>query len=87
MLDKAVDSLAYDDDGKVCGVTSGGETAKAGIVLCDPSYAEDKCKSGMDKMFDNSFGPNLIMDAFSHSQPPTLPTLHPSYFSYPLHLS
>jgi len=45
MLDKAVDSLAYDDDGKVCGVTSGGETAKAGIVLCDPSYAEDKCKS------------------------------------------
>ena len=46
MLDKPVDSLVYDDEGKVSGVTSGGETAKAGIVVCDPSYAEDKCKTG-----------------------------------------
>jgi len=44
MLDKPVDAIAYDDEGKVCGVTSGGETAKAPIVVCDPSYAEDKCK-------------------------------------------
>ena len=49
MLDKPVDSLAYDDEGKVCGVTSGGETAKAGIVVCDPSYAEDKCKVGKNQ--------------------------------------
>ena len=46
MLDKAVDGLVYDDDGKICGVTSGGETAKTGIVVCDPSYADDKCKLG-----------------------------------------
>jgi len=45
MLDKPVDSLVYDDDGKICGVTSGGETAKTGIVVCDPSYAADKCKT------------------------------------------
>lgn len=45
MLDKPVDALVYDDDGKVCGVTSGGETAKTGVVVCDPSYAVDKCKT------------------------------------------
>jgi Rab GDP dissociation inhibitor len=42
MLNKPIDGFAYDADGKVCGVTSGGETAKAKIVICDPSYAEPK---------------------------------------------
>ena len=29
-------------DGKVCGVTSEGETAKCKKVVCDPSYLPDK---------------------------------------------
>eukprot|EP00929_Paragymnodinium_shiwhaense_P001569 TRINITY_DN101804_c0_g1_i1.p1 TRINITY_DN101804_c0_g1~~TRINITY_DN101804_c0_g1_i1.p1 ORF type:complete len:457 (+),score=131.79 TRINITY_DN101804_c0_g1_i1:68-1438(+) len=39
MLHTPVDGFAYGDDGKVCGVKSGGQTAKAKMVICDPSYA------------------------------------------------
>jgi Rab GDP dissociation inhibitor len=40
MLNKPVDGFVYDDEGKVCGVKSGEEVAKCGMVICDPSYAE-----------------------------------------------
>ena len=43
MLDKPCDEIVY-EDGKVVGVKSQGEVAKAAMVLCDPSYALDKCK-------------------------------------------
>jgi|EP00927_Polykrikos_kofoidii_P086033 Rab GDP dissociation inhibitor len=39
MLNKPVDGFVYDDDGKVCGVKSGDEVARAKQVICDPSYA------------------------------------------------
>merc|ERR550525_2256294 len=39
MLNKPVDGFEYDADGKVCGVRSGEEVAKAKVVICDPSYA------------------------------------------------
>mmetsp|Transcript_25621 Transcript_25621/g.59684 ORF Transcript_25621/g.59684 Transcript_25621/m.59684 type:complete len:456 (+) Transcript_25621:62-1429(+) len=39
MLNKPVDGFVYGDDGKVCGVKSGGEVAKCKMVVCDPSYA------------------------------------------------
>lgn len=39
MLNKPVDELVYGEDGKVCGVRSGEEVAKAKMVICDPSYA------------------------------------------------
>jgi len=42
MLNKPVDGFVYDDDGKVCGVKSGEEVAKAKMVICDPSYADPK---------------------------------------------
>ena len=43
MLDKPCDKIVM-EGGKVVGVQSGGELAKAGLVVCDPSYAEDHCK-------------------------------------------
>lgn len=43
MLNKPVQEIVYDDDGKVCGVTSEGETAKCSMVIGDPSYFPDKC--------------------------------------------
>eukprot|EP00929_Paragymnodinium_shiwhaense_P004732 TRINITY_DN105876_c0_g1_i1.p1 TRINITY_DN105876_c0_g1~~TRINITY_DN105876_c0_g1_i1.p1 ORF type:complete len:456 (+),score=109.98 TRINITY_DN105876_c0_g1_i1:94-1461(+) len=39
MLDKPVDGFVTGPDGRVCGVKSGEEVAKAPIVICDPSYA------------------------------------------------
>jgi Rab GDP dissociation inhibitor len=40
MLNKPVDGFEYGPDGKVCGVRSGTEVAKAKMVICDPSYAD-----------------------------------------------
>jgi Rab GDP dissociation inhibitor len=45
MLDKPIDNIAYDESGKAIGVTSGGETAMAKIIICDPSYAKDKVRT------------------------------------------
>lgn len=44
MLNKPCDEIVYDDNGKVCGVKSEGEVAKTTQVICDPSYAPEKCK-------------------------------------------
>lgn len=38
MLDKKIEKLEFDANGVVCGVTSGGETAKCNLVVGDPSY-------------------------------------------------
>jgi len=38
MLDKKIDAIVTDADGKFVGVTSGGETVKAKQVIGDPSY-------------------------------------------------
>ena len=40
MLNKPVDGFEFGPDGKVCGVRSGDEVAKAPMVICDPSYAD-----------------------------------------------
>jgi Rab GDP dissociation inhibitor len=39
MLSKNIDEILFDEDGKVRGVRSGDEVARAPIILCDPSYA------------------------------------------------
>ena len=44
MLDKPIEEIKYDDVGQVCGVTSQGETARAKMVIGDPSYFPDKVK-------------------------------------------
>lgn len=44
MLDKPIEEIKYDENGKVCGVTSQGETAKTKMVIGDPSYFPDKVK-------------------------------------------
>lgn len=44
MLDKPVDEIVYDDNGKVKGVRSGDETAHAPIVIGDPTYFPDKVR-------------------------------------------
>lgn len=38
MLDKSIDEIVTDADGKFVGVKSGGETVKAKQVIGDPSY-------------------------------------------------
>ena len=38
MLDKTIDEIVTDSEGKFVGVTSGGETVKAKQVIGDPSY-------------------------------------------------
>merc|ERR1719401_394602 len=40
MLSKPVDGFEFGPDGKVCGVRSGSEVARAKMVICDPSYAD-----------------------------------------------
>eukprot|EP00246_Nothoceros_aenigmaticus_P007945 TRINITY_DN222_c0_g1_i1.p1 TRINITY_DN222_c0_g1~~TRINITY_DN222_c0_g1_i1.p1 ORF type:complete len:445 (+),score=91.73 TRINITY_DN222_c0_g1_i1:175-1509(+) len=44
MLAKPDCKVEFDEDGKVRGVTSEGETAKTTRVVCDPSYLPDKVK-------------------------------------------
>ncbi|KAL3853012.1 hypothetical protein ACJMK2_016598 [Sinanodonta woodiana] len=43
MLDKKDPKIVFDGD-KLVGVESDGEVAKCKMVVCDPSYALDKCK-------------------------------------------
>ena len=38
MLNKNVDEITFNEEGKVTGIRSGEETAKAPIIICDPSY-------------------------------------------------
>ena len=35
MLDKPVDKILFGNDGKVCGIESGGEVARAPMIICD----------------------------------------------------
>ncbi|KAF6990209.1 hypothetical protein CFC21_012358 [Triticum aestivum] len=42
MLNKPECKVEFDMEGKVCGVTSEGETAKCKKVVCDPSYLANK---------------------------------------------
>ena len=44
MLQKPFEGITTDENGKVTGVTSDGETASTKIVVADPSYFPDKCK-------------------------------------------
>jgi Rab GDP dissociation inhibitor len=42
MLDKPVDEIIFDENGRVTGVKSGDEVAKCKQVYCDPSYVPNK---------------------------------------------
>lgn len=42
MLDKPIDEIVYDEDGKFKGVRSGEEVAEAPIVIGDPTYFKEK---------------------------------------------
>jgi len=42
MLDKPVDEIVTEDS-KLVGVRSGSETARCNMVICDPTYAQDRC--------------------------------------------
>ncbi|KAH9604261.1 hypothetical protein KSS87_004657 [Heliosperma pusillum] len=44
MLNKPDCKVEFDDEGKVIGVTSEGETAKCKKVVCDPSYLSNKVR-------------------------------------------
>jgi len=44
MLNKPIEEIVYDSEGKVCGVKSEGEVAKCKMVIGDPSYFPDKVK-------------------------------------------
>lgn len=45
MLDKPVDEIVIDSNGKLVGVRSGDEIAKCKQVYCDPSYIPDRVSS------------------------------------------
>nr|CAB3461453.1 unnamed protein product [Digitaria exilis] len=45
MLNKPECKVEFDMEGKVCGVTSEGETAKCKKVVCDPSYLPNKAST------------------------------------------
>jgi len=40
MLNKSIDEIVFNSEGKVEGIKSGDEIAKAPIVICDPSYVQ-----------------------------------------------
>jgi Rab GDP dissociation inhibitor len=42
MLNQNTDEITFDEAGKVTGIRCGDETATAPLVICDPSYADDK---------------------------------------------
>ena len=42
MLDKPVDEIVT-EDGKLVGVRSGSDVARCNMVICDPTYAQDRC--------------------------------------------
>lgn len=44
MLEKPDPTVAYDESGAACGVTSEGKTAKAKMVVGDPTYFPGKCR-------------------------------------------
>lgn len=44
MLDKPGDEIVTNETGEVVGVRSDKEVAKCKMVVCDPSYAPDRCK-------------------------------------------
>ncbi len=44
MLNKPGCEVIFDDAGRACGVSSEGETARAPIVVGDPSYFPGKCR-------------------------------------------
>jgi len=55
MLHKPVDSFLYDEAGKVCGVkchdeAGKEEVAKCKMVICDPSYADEKKSTPVGKI-------------------------------------
>lgn len=43
MLDKQIEKIVL-EDGHVVGVSDGKETAKCSIVVCDPTYAPERCR-------------------------------------------
>ncbi|ODQ67764.1 rab GTPase activator [Nadsonia fulvescens var. elongata DSM 6958] len=51
MLDKPVDEVIYDEEGKVSGVKSGEEIAKAKIVIGDPTYFPQKVRKTGERVF------------------------------------
>ena len=44
MLNTNIDEILFNTDGKVTGIRSGEESAKAPLVICDPSYAQKLVK-------------------------------------------
>lgn len=44
MLDKKIDEILYDENGKVKGIRSGNECAYAPLVIGDPSYFPEYVK-------------------------------------------
>lgn len=45
MLNTNCDEILFGDDGKVTGIKSGDKTARAPLIICDPSYCnQDKLR-------------------------------------------
>ena len=42
MLNQNAEEITFDENGKVTGIKCGDDIATAPMVICDPSYADDK---------------------------------------------
>ena len=50
MLNTKVDEILFDEEGKVSGIKSGDDTAKAPLVICDTSYAKPEMVKTVGKV-------------------------------------
>lgn len=57
-IGRRMPQVEFDEEGKVCGVTSEGETARCKKVVCDPSYLPNKV---MASCFLVSCGPPVAL--------------------------
>lgn len=50
MLRQPIDEILYDENGSVCGVRAGDQSAKCKTFICDPSYVPDSKKQKVGKV-------------------------------------
>ena len=62
MLNKDIDKVLFDEEGKVCGVQSGEEIAKCKTVICHPSYVLKTENANMCKSVGKAIRCICIMD-------------------------
>merc|ERR1711893_109081 len=66
MLNTNVDEILFDSDGRACGVRCGEESARAPLVICDPTYVNGLNKT---RVSGRVIRASCIMDQPTHPTP------------------